>query len=284
MGDMSPPPKYIIRSLFHTCKKKLSKVLSFLRFYEVPGYLNLIEDMVNMNYSDSEIAQSIKNIIENIREEGSVDIIRNNKSYDKKSHMKIIKLGRILTSAYTPLRPYKYLDFGTGDGLLANGVGVNILNIANTDIYGVDINPPEWFDTPRQKHPFNFSLVEQRTELQFSDMYFTHITCMNVLHHCEYQYETLQELFRVLNRGGLFLLKEHNCTPHMSNLLDVQHLFYAVVEDGVDPHYFIKDYYANYMSIKNWIDILEKIGFHILNIIKNRRRADGSFYLLATKK
>lgn len=94
----------------------------------------------------------------------------------------------------------KYLDYGTGRGDVAHGIG----QMLNADVTGVEVyhDPKRAIDT---KIISQGELLPEEWEGRFHL-----ITAFSVLHHVQEQRDTVRELCRVLAPGGILILREHD--------------------------------------------------------------------------
>jgi len=71
------------------------------------------------------------------------------------------------------------------------------------------------------------------------------------------------EVLRVLEPGGYFVLREHDCSiPNFDIVLDIMHgLFCLVWSHPLEDPDFIVNYTANYQSRESWLSLLKKVGF-----------------------
>lgn len=93
----------------------------------------------------------------------------------------------------------QYLDYGTGDGTVADAIGKAL----GVSTYGVDV-----FSMDR---PIPTTIVNEGDNLpsEWTNKFHL-ITAFVVLHHVRDQQHVLNELYRVLSPGGILILREHD--------------------------------------------------------------------------
>lgn len=166
---------------------------------------------------------------------------------------------QVKNKAHTKSKPQSYLDYGCGTGDFVEYIGKE-LSIPATHIYGTDI----------VRYPtlnkFHFSLIENG-KTTFPDNKFSFITCFMVLHHIpdEILSSSIDEIYRILEPGGIFLIREHNVykdSEIITSLLDIMHDLYDYVLDK-DLNWRDTEYYAKYRSSEDWDALLENSGFKV---------------------
>lgn len=85
------------------------------------------------------------------------------------------------------------------------------------------------------------------------------ITAIMVLHHVPNPEETIRAIAKSLNPGGLFIIKEHDCTSAAEDMLvDIEHSLY-IVQNNDDWKKRIK---TQYIKCFNWIEWAYKMNEH----------------------
>jgi ubiquinone/menaquinone biosynthesis C-methylase UbiE len=104
------------------------------------------------------------------------------------------------------------------------------------------------------------------TDLPFKDGSISFITCFQVLHHIKDKNYTLLELYRVLEKGGLILLREHNCEDIQDRMLiDLEHSLHAFVVDEQGQDY-LQNYNDSYMTKLELEKLMNSFGFFKVDI------------------
>jgi ubiquinone/menaquinone biosynthesis C-methylase UbiE len=105
----------------------------------------------------------------------------------------------------------KLLDIGCG-----NGDFVFSARSKFAQCYGVDISPKRILNARTVSkemgltNQLNFESCDIDNGLPFSDAYFDVITCVSVLEHVFNPPNTIEEIYRILKPGGLFILQVPN--------------------------------------------------------------------------
>lgn len=87
------------------------------------------------------------------------------------------------------------------------------------------------------------------------------VTILQVLHHVRNIDEFMMNLSRVVRKGGLVILREHDCpNTSFANLIDFEHFLWAV-KDGVRYKDFKNEHYAKYFDKKSLISLFQRFGF-----------------------
>lgn len=121
-----------------------------------------------------------------------------------KDWQKKISTSRAFVEFYTErvgdVRDKKVLDVGFGSGGVATA-----FNLAGATVYGVDVEP-DLKSIAEKNLTVNkavaFLEIYNGTELPFADDYFDYIVCTSVLEHVSFPEKILNEMFRVLKKGG----------------------------------------------------------------------------------
>ncbi len=103
----------------------------------------------------------------------------------------------------------KILDFGCGDGLMTSFVQHEF---KKAHMYGVDPSA-ESIEVAQEDFPhISFSASEDTTKMAYEDNFFDLIYAAGVFHHIDFAEHAsyMQEIFRVLKLGGIFILFELN--------------------------------------------------------------------------
>ncbi len=176
---------------------------------------------------------------------------------------------RILTIYFTfhPFKVYEFkelmkhtkisksdviLDIGCGEGLQTL-----ILGIKCKKIYGIDINK-RWLSIARlrsyyKKNKINSKIIFGKLEnLNFQDNYFDKIFSICVLEHISNYLNVLEEIYRILKKGGQLLLSVDSLTN---------------IEDNSIKEIHKKKFYVyNYFNKNQLKSQLQKIGFKKIQI------------------
>lgn len=152
----------------------------------------------------------------------------------------------------------RMLDIGCGDGQLCFRFNKNFKKL-----YGIDVSKYR-IEKAQNSTPGNnkyyFSVADMDSKLPFKDNYFDVITIITTFQYSYDPYFTLQEINRVLRKGGVLFIELSNLAwfVYRLQLLFGKQIFtsmaYKQVWDGGVLHYFTYD---------SLIKIIENNGFSI---------------------
>lgn len=138
------------------------------------------------------------------------------------------------TGEYWP-KVTKYLDVGCNDGRLTLKLAKEL---KIKEIYGVDVTEIKTID-------FKFVKVSQdEFQLPYPDHTFELVTIFQVLHHSKDPSLVIKEVLRVLKKGGVLVLREHDATEELKQVIDFEHLLYEKLD--------LETYIGVYRSMKEW--------------------------------
>ncbi|KLI60500.1 class I SAM-dependent methyltransferase [Brachyspira hyodysenteriae] len=129
--------------------------------------------------------------------------------YDEKDTIYYSKYGKIscnYMSEYLKNIDYnKLLDIGSGTGYL-----INMLKKykATAEFYGLDLSE-EMINISKSKNIKDAEFIlGSANKLPFNDNTFDIVTCIQSFHHYPYPDETMKEVYRVLKKGGIYILSD----------------------------------------------------------------------------
>ena len=232
------------------------------------------------NYDKTEINKLItnnnKNTIEKLAEkQKEYGILKN--LYSQESSKKRADNLYFNIKKYINIDVKSFLDFGGGSCDISYYLG-NSLKARN--IYCIDIE--NWMDMKWKRRNNvifmnNLKLIKNKS----IDVILTSHT----LHHIpdDEIKIIIEEFNRILSDTGILVLKEHDSPDKKFNkLLDMQHIIYdVVISQTINYDNFIKKFYSNYKSIKDWNILFSK--FYTLKILK-LKTYDNSFISIYKKK
>lgn len=154
-----------------------------------------------------------------------------------------------------------YLDFGCNNGELSIAVGQG-LGFDVSNIYGVDILTDTKITASNYHKATDHKLIPPFREHQF---YL--ISSQMVLHHISHLELTLTELSKVIEKNGLFYLREHNITnENDAKFVDLVHILYNRSLPADSTEEFGEAPYTKYYSISEWTKMFEKHGFQRIHL------------------
>ena len=90
------------------------------------------------------------------------------------------------------------------------------------------------------------------------------ITAVMVLHHIPRVDQTIEEVSKSLNPGGLFIIKEHDCFSYWEDaLVDIEHSLYIVQNNDKWEQKVL----SQYIKCFNWIEWAYKMSRHGLQLV-----------------
>jgi 2-polyprenyl-3-methyl-5-hydroxy-6-metoxy-1,4-benzoquinol methylase len=168
-------------------------------------------------------------------------------------------------------KPRSLLDIGCGNCIFTKDLGM-AMQIKPADIYGADV-AQEFELNWKATRPSDIKFVEiQNNKLRF-DRKFDMITSMMVLHHVpeEVLLEYIAEIYKLLNPGGVFVIKEHDCYNAADYMIaDLEHSLYIAKEAAVitknnrlsaDSIKKIADQHISYKDRFTWRVLIQREGF-----------------------
>jgi len=174
----------------------------------------------------------------------------------------------------------KILDVGTEDCYL-----IDMINkLDNTKAYGINIKEDE---SMISSYSTNKECIKyyDGVNIQFDDNSFDVITCTMVLHHMTQLEETLKNIWRVLKKGGYFIIKEHDVVNKEEKMyIDVIHFLYEMVATNkFNSRYYI-NFHHQYRSKNDFRNKIKNIGCeYIPNKYENPRGSMKSYYSIFRK-
>jgi SAM-dependent methyltransferase len=155
--------------------------------------------------------------------------------------------------------PKRILDIGCSDGSITSSLRFE-LGISRSNTYAVDVRD---IRLKTYQNDFEFHQLAQGDNLPFETGTFSLVTAIMSLHHVSNFEEMVTEVLRVLEPGGYFVLREHDCSiPNFDIVLDIMHgLFCLVWSHPLEDPDFIVNYTANYQSRESWLFLLKEVGF-----------------------
>ena len=156
----------------------------------------------------------------------------------------------------------KYLDIGSGNGIITETIGKTI-GFDYENIYGIEIE--NWQE---KEHKINKTAVKTSyisgTTLPFENNSFDLISCIMSIHRFEYKNDMLNEIQRVLKPNGILIIREHEYdhSRELKNLIDLEHAIFATVINEKmnleEINNFWKTYIGDYFSFEELKNDLEK--------------------------
>ena len=150
----------------------------------------------------------------------------------------------------------RIVDLGCGYGLFANFLSVKS---GKRDVFGVDISAERIRRADKTvglRRNIGF-VVGDLKNFEFDDV--DVFVIYDVLHHINRkgQVDLVERCFRVLNRGGLFVIKESGITPLWKGIINYLIEFFAL------GFRITESEGLNFRSQEDWEDLLRAKGFTV---------------------
>ncbi len=155
----------------------------------------------------------------------------------------------------------RYLDFGGGIGDVGASIAKN-MGFLKQNSFVTDIQ--NWLGKEHTEEYSKYITYRylKTNDLPFEDEEFHFITCLQVLHHIYDKEYTISQLYRILNKQGILLIREHNCENIQDRMLiDLEHSLHAFVVDEQGQDY-LQNYNDNYMNKEELNKMMTKVGFY----------------------
>lgn len=174
--------------------------------------------------------------------------------YDEKDTIYYSKYGKIscnYVSEYLKNIDYnKLLDIGSGTGYLIN----MLKDKEMAEFYGLDLSE-EMVKIAKSKNIENAQFIlGSANKLPFDDDAFDIVTCIQSFHHYPYPNEAMREAYRVLKKGGLYILSDTG-VGGIAAWID-NHILFKIMKSG-DCHTENKEGISKLM-IKNGFKVIDK--------------------------
>lgn len=173
----------------------------------------------------------------------------------------------------------KYLDIGSNNGLYTVALG-ELLGLSRDKIFGIDLGE----FAGMKIIPIDGFVYKDYNgiDIPYPDNSFDLVTMFMVFHHVREPLKLLGEIHRVLKKGGVLLLREHDSENNkmFENLFTLEHYLYNIFYDKIKFDNFYKDYHENYYSKVGLIDLMEKSGFKLVNQNKKYTDRADNYYKL----
>jgi len=152
------------------------------------------------------------------------------RSRESRANLRWKEIGQIDTLSVQSFKFTMYLDFGAGDCSMACLLGQK-MNLPQYSIHAIDIE--EWEGSIDEQNVYRnkcqFKTYNGK-KLPYDDQLFDIVTAFQVLHHIPTLKKTLKELHRVMQIGGLLIIREHHChNKKMRKLIEIEHMLHDQV-------------------------------------------------------
>jgi len=256
--DYIPPASFMQIYLVKNNKNFYNMVKSVLRKSVSRDAVEELEQLIKENIqnykNDMYFYENLKEFVnEHMNEipEQEVDLIRASSKYNA---VKVV-LNRFGKDS-------KILDFGGGNGAILSYFA-NKMNLEPTNAISLDVETWQGNIHGKEYDNITYKVIKSGESIGFARNTFDIITCFQVLHHIDISNlnQTLESLSSCLKKGGVLILREHDCENlETSLLIDIEHTLYETVANGKDKMNGSQlcDYKdgLNYKPISEWIRLL----------------------------
>jgi len=226
---------------------------------------NKIEDYIDIYENDILFYKDLKRYYNrkyepNPRED--VDYIRSRSKYEK---------CKIILQNYSKTTPIKkYLDYGGSTGAITSYFAKN-LGLDSTSAYSLDIEQWQGNVIKKEYKNIKYITIKPTDPINLEENTFDVVTCFQVLHHVDDAElgRTIKDLHKILKKGGIFIIREHDCDNNLTRLLiDIEHTVYESVTNGKNTmngqHLCLYNDGNKYKPIDVWISYIESFGFKLV--------------------
>ena len=243
---------------------RLCQLLS--KFIHTWDYSKLTYALLKNKYEND---ISMFKILFNVNKKES-DVYEFSKKYLGDYYANIIKTA-ILNKLTELNKVESILDIGCGDCILTKYIGES-LNAKH--IYGADIEKE--FEIGWEKaRPTDITFVTIKHNILKFNRKFDAICCIMVMHHIPEHVlqDYLESIHQYLNKGGLFLIKEHDCFNSIDYMMaDIEHSLYIANNEynrnnlDVDSWFnrIDKEPLINYKDRFTWNVLISRVGFECI--------------------
>ena len=251
--------------LYYTVDKTLSKPFNFKNTEHRQLYAKLKKEIISLlkNSANDYIIYNHIHEFLNIQLY-PIDKYPNNEN-DDRADSRVDDIGKLVSSLSNSIPIHNFLDIGCSEGGITAKLG-EYFGLINTNIMGIDIRKPKSTD--------GFTFIQTQSDNQqipMDDNSVCFITALMVLHHTHNPENLVNEIYRVLKPGGIFLIREHDIDGKIDidgkTFLDILHGLYSVswAKEGYQENPdFCDNYYAVYRSRDIWTNIIEKYNFKLV--------------------
>ena len=155
-----------------------------------------------------------------------------------------------------------YLDIGCGNAFKTKKIAKD-MGISKNKVYGTNIEAWGPYQKNKSSLGIHFEYIKNNT-LPYEDESFDFISSIFNLHHVEKLPDFLREISRVLKKGGIFLLIEHDIYSDYDILIiNIQHLLYSSLYDKKQNFLDNPDYVYLYNQFE-WGYLLKQVGLNYI--------------------
>jgi ubiquinone/menaquinone biosynthesis C-methylase UbiE len=195
----------------------------------------------------------------------------------KRAQKNALKIKSVIPKNINIYNKDVFIDIGCGDGSITHEFA-KLYKFKK--VICVDVE--NWFDTYTEKNKEISMVITDGHTINIKSNNVDVILCNHVLHHVVHLDDMLNEIARIIKKGGILIIKEHNCYyTELSYLIDIYHTIYELVLKKVPNPKFINEYYSLYLSDNELYNKLKRLGFEIVNYVYEGNMI-GNYYALYT--
>jgi len=188
----------------------------------------------------------------------------NNES-EGRSDSRVSEIKKIVQNVNNLPHILNYTDIGCSEGGITHKIG-ELFHLTKGNIHGFDIIPIENVKNREQISYTQVSLDNFTLSLPTDSCQV--VTALMVLHHLQHPDKYLKEIYRILEPGGILIIREHDIDSDNDVdgqvFLDILHGMYSVVwakEGHQENKEHCNNYYAKYRSREYWTKLITSINF-----------------------
>jgi len=232
-------------------------------------FLDKLEEYVKRNTPDDVIYKEMSKYVHNTLPKSSKKLLNLNnhhfRSMNRAEKIQFLIRKHLKTENQyfdtNKRRSISILDVGCAEGHITIRVG-DYLDLQPSQLHGVDVT------NLSKDHPnngkFNFKHLTQScdTKLPYEDESQDVVLALMSLHHIHNTEVMISEIQRVLKKGGIFIIREHDSVgTKFPTILDVVHGFYGMVWSNPPEFDSFERYYAKYFSRQDLKYLIESNNF-----------------------
>lgn len=171
--------------------------------------------------------------------------------------------------------PKKYVDIGCSEGGITQHLGKKL---GLSHVIGCDVIDPLKIKQVDVAATMEYVKIENN-KLPFEDKSVDFATMLMCLHHVKDHEKYIEEIARIIEPGGLFVIQEHDAQTEDDKIaLDILHGMYSIVWNKtgqMEDADFCKTYESFYKSREEWSALLLKNGFEEIRVSLDSKKIRG---------
>lgn len=252
--------RFLLQSRTGDLKSRLNHVLRMVKFRMLPDIhsrvVSCILRDVSSGRNDEEIYDHLFSLVHReLLRDPSVIARLDAEKQSRRAESRVDDLVSLVRTFVKVDESTKFLDFGCSEGSITAALA-SALSIQPSQAFGCDVF------AVKSHEGFQFCMTDG-IHLPYPDAQFPFATALMSLHHVVHFEEAFAELTRVVQPGGILIIREHDCQPpELAVLLDVMHGMYASVwADPRETEDFCSSYWAHYRSREEFRKLICARGY-----------------------